>query len=78
MKPEYRMREAQIMDNFWGARKCLVGINVDNNSPGCTIGREIHTSDIVNREGNRVETKNSIYIVDSWYVDPDQEVAPND
>lgn len=77
MKPEYHMCEAQIMDNFWGAGKCLVGINVDNNSPGCTIGREILTSNIVSRVGNRVETKNSVYIVDSWYVDPNQE-APNE
>lgn len=73
MKPEYHLREAQIMVNFWGTNRCLLGINVDNESPGCTVGREIFTSNIVSREGNRVETQNSVYIVDSWYVDPDAE-----
>lgn len=69
MKPVYHVKQARITDNFWGSRKCLLGQNVDN--PNCTIGGTICTSQIVSRDDNRVETENSVYIVDSWHVDPD-------
>jgi hypothetical protein len=69
MKPTYHITHARLYDSFWGSRKILMGTNVDN--PNCTIGGSIITSDVVNHDENCVETRNSVYVVDSWADVPD-------
>lgn len=58
-KPVVKIKNARVFQNR------LIGVAIDHPREDLN-GTEVRTSDIINYEGNKIETRNTIYMVESW------------
>jgi hypothetical protein len=74
-KQRVKFRDVHYDPDYWGSG-CKILWGIPENHPKYWLnGEHIHTSELVNVEGDEAETLNTVYEIQNWLVKPPEDTV---